>query len=272
MAKSERGIQPFLKWAGGKRWLAERLERQFAALEGRYFEPFLGSGAVFLRYQPSSAVLSDTNAELIECYRALRDAPADVAKCLRRLAKLDPNESYYQVRSSTPKSAPAKAARFLYLNRTCWNGLYRVNLKGQFNVPRGTKTQIILPDEDFEIVSAALRFADIRHSDFEAVVDEAAAGDLVFADPPYTVAHNMNGFVKYNQRIFSWDDQVRLRDALLRAAKRGCSIVLSNADHESVRTLYEGFGSVEAVTRASVIAGNSSARKPTTELLVVQNG
>ncbi len=133
-------------------------------------------------------------------------------------------------------------------------------------MPRGTKTQIILPDEDFEIVSAALRFADIRNSDFEAVIDEAAAGDLVFADPPYTVAHNMNGFVKYNQRIFSWDDQVRLRDALLRAAKRGCSIVLSNADHESVRTLYESFGSVEAVTRASVIAGNARVAAPKADI------
>jgi DNA adenine methylase len=260
--------QPFLKWAGGKRWLAERLAPAFAELLGTYLEPFLGSGAVFFRYTPKKAVLSDANAELIECYLRIKDDHAGVEGALRELAKKSPDDAYYDVRQSRPETPNERAARFLYLNRTCWNGLYRVNLRGEFNVPRGTKTDILLPTDDFSAVSAALQHAEIRSNDFSEIIESAKSGDLIFADPPYTVAHNTNGFIKYNQNIFSWSDQKRLAECLVQAAKRGAIVIATNADHPEVRDLYRDFEHCLSLSRASVIAASASNRRSTTELLV----
>ncbi|MEP4704913.1 MAG: Dam family site-specific DNA-(adenine-N6)-methyltransferase, partial [Hyphomicrobiales bacterium] len=159
--------------------------------------------------------------------------------------------------------------QFLYLNRTCFNGLYRENQKGEFNVPIGSKDKVIFADEDFSEISKALRNAEIRASDFEGTIYEACKGDLIFADPPYTTAHNVNGFIKYNQNIFSWQDQVRLREALLAAVDRGAKVVLTNADHESVRALYGSHGAYRPIGRASVMSGKSEFRTSTTEALYV---
>jgi DNA adenine methylase len=155
------------------------------------------------------------------------------------------------------------------LNRTCFNGLYRENLKGEFNVPIGTKTQVVLPEDKFEEASKLLACADLRSGDFEAVVAEATEGDLVFVDPPYTTAHNVNGFIKYNQKIFTWDDQKRLMDAIAGAKRRGAQIVLTNADHESIHALYADLGTPMVVSRPSVIAGSVGSRRGTTETLFV---
>jgi len=263
--------QPFLKWAGGKRWLAERLAPAFAELTGTYREPFVGSGAVFFRYTPGRAVLSDANEELIECYQRIKVDPQGVERALAKLAEKSPDDSYYDVRSSRPSEPNERVARFLYLNRTCWNGLYRVNLKGEFNVPRGTKNQILLPNDDFGSVSAALSNADIYVADFADSIDDAKAGDLIFADPPYTVAHNTNGFIKYNQNIFSWDDQKRLAERLTSAANRGVTVIATNADHAEVRELYKQFPHAISLARASVIAAASSNRRSTTELFVTNS-
>lgn len=268
MQADQFGLRPFLKWAGGKRWLAETLAPYFEQCSHRYFEPFLGSGAVFFRYLPQKASLGDANAELINCYVTLRDDYRAVETALRELAKMHPDESYYDVRSWSPDSAVESAARFLYLNRTCWNGLYRVNLRGEFNVPRGTKTQILLDTDDFASISNALQGADLAVRDFEETLSGAGEGDFVFADPPYTVAHNLNGFVKYNQSIFSWDDQIRLAKALDRAANRGARVVCTNADHAEVRTLYATGWNAQPVYRASVIAAASGNRRRTSELFL----
>ena len=176
------------------------------------------------------------------------------------------------MRQNEPESAIDRAVRFIYLNRTCWNGLYRVNRRNEFNVPIGTKSAVIFPDDDFVAVSDALRCADLVACDFELAIDEGNAGDIIYVDPPYTVRHNKNGFLKYNKNIFSWDDQIRLRNCLGRAANRGCIIFVSNADHASVRDLYEGFGTVFSVPRASIIAGSPAYRGATSELLVMRNG
>ena len=261
-------MAPFLKWAGGKRWLADKLAPTLAKHGGRYFEPFLGSGAVYFHCLPAPAVLSDSNSDLIECYQTIRNRPGDVEVELRKLAMRHPDEAYYTIRLERPSKAPARAARFLYLNRTCWNGLYRVNLQGIFNVPRGTKTQVILDTDDFEATSRALASADIFCHDFEKSIDLAEEGDLIFADPPYSVTHNMNGFVKYNQNIFSWADQQRLAHCLLRAVKRGASVIATNADHPEVRNLYRDFESTSPLARASVIAASAAKRRATTELLI----
>lgn len=261
-------ILPFLKWAGGKRWLSAALSTQLCSGNGRYFEPFLGSGAVFFHNLPQTAYLSDTNCELIECYQAIRNQHKNVELELAKLAKREPDRCYYDIRAERPASIAGRAARFIYLNRTCWNGLYRVNLKGEFNVPRGTKTAILLPSDDFSKISRALKKATLKVSDFEETISLAEQGDVVFADPPYTVVHNMNGFVKYNQKIFSWNDQLRLAKVLKSAAKRGVSIFSTNADHPEVRALYEASFKMHALNRASVIAAASHKRRNTTELFI----
>jgi len=262
-------MQPFIKWAGGKRWLAHELQKWVPDSFNTYFEPFLGGAAAFFHLQPDTAILSDSNEELIATYRAVRDAPSEIVARLSEHQRQHNNEYYYFIRGSTPTHRYDLAARFLYLNRTCWNGLYRVNLKGEFNVPRGTKNQIIAADEDFLDISKCLQNCEILSSDFENIIDRSDEGDLVYVDPPYTVKHNMNGFIKYNQSIFLWSDQVRLRDACLRAQKRGVTVIISNADHESIRELYACAGKLSSVERASVIAGKASARQSTTELLAV---
>lgn len=266
---SETGVMlPFLKWAGGKRWLFDSEFRSSLPPYRRYIEPFLGGGAGFFALQPSTAVLSDVNPELIDLYTVVRDNPQALQTHLAAHQARHCPDYYYAVRQDVPFDDIERAARTLYLNRTCWNGLYRLNREGSFNVPIGTKTAIVLPTDDFIRASMLLGRVELLQSDFEPVVDRATSGDLLFVDPPYTVKHNLNGFVKYNEKVFSWADQVRLRDAIARAAGRGAAIILTNADHASVRELYQGLGSLDAVARASVISGKTSGRTATSELLV----
>lgn len=158
----------------------------------------------------------------------------------------------------------------IYLNRTCFNGIYRVNLQGEFNVPRGSKNNVLLDEDDFEATARLLGRAQIRLADFESLIDEAGDGDLIFADPPYTVRHNFNGFVKYNEKLFSWSDQERLACALLRANVRGAKVVCTNADHASIRQLYKdsGFNLVE-VCRFSSVSASAGSRRQFEELVIV---
>jgi|SRR5665213_1008863 len=261
-------MKPFLKWAGGKRWLTSSdLLPKFAPY-AKYVEPFLGSGSVFFSTNPQKAILADSNDELVNCYQAIKHRPNLVRRYLVQHRRNHSDEYYYQLRDTQPASAFARAARFIYLNRTCWNGLYRVNRRGIFNVPRGTKNSILFADEDFALISERLADAEIVCADFEFTIGKAKRGDLVFADPPYTVLHNNNGFIKYNETIFSWDDQIRLRDCLVEAARRGVQVYLTNADHESVRNLYEGLGEISRLHRHAKISGKNIGRRPTTELLV----
>ncbi|MBZ0164817.1 MAG: Dam family site-specific DNA-(adenine-N6)-methyltransferase [Notoacmeibacter sp.] len=261
-------MKPFLKWAGGKRWLVERHEFTVPQYSGRYIEPFLGGGAVFFHLQPMQARLSDSNRRLIETYQAIRSHWRLVVDELERYQSRHCASYYYDERSREYDSPVQRAAQFIYLNRTCWNGLYRENLKGQFNVPIGTKTRVIFPDDDFERVAEILSRAHLSCSDFEEAISQATYGDFLFIDPPYTTAHNFNGFVKYNQNIFRWEDQIRLRDAIIQAVERGCKVLITNAAHESVKNLYIGSGQIEMVSRPSVISGKSSGRKGTKEHLI----
>ena len=262
---------PFLKWAGGKRWLTSSDQLPKPLSFERYLEPFLGGGAVFFSLSPKSAIISDVNVELIELYQVMKDNPDDLQLAMSRHQLRHSSDYYYEVRSLVPNSRLERAARTLYLNRTCWNGLYRVNRKGEFNVPIGTKDKVVFAGEDFRDISNALVGADIRCSDFEQTINTAKHGDFLFVDPPYTVQHNNNGFVKYNEHIFSWSDQERLRDAVKRALARGVAVVVTNADHASVRKLYEGVCSYRPVSRASVLSGDPSFRCKTTEALFFGN-
>lgn len=264
---------PFLKWAGGKRWLTRETSITSRIPKGmRYVEPFLGSAAMFFHASPKKSLLNDFNFDLIETYRAIKHDWRGVVALLKRHQTLHlKNMSYYySVRESTPESVNAKAARFIYLNRTCFNGLYRVNRKGQFNVPRGTKDTVFLSTDDFELISLKLQGAQLSHGDFGEVIGECGAGDFIFADPPYTVKHNNNGFIEYNEQLFSWADQVRLRDELASAASRGASVIATNADHPSIHELYANFH-ITIAERSSVMSSIASRRKKTTEAVITLN-
>ncbi|MDQ0421860.1 DNA adenine methylase [Peteryoungia aggregata LMG 23059] len=262
-------LKPFLKWAGGKRWLFETGQFSLPKLHRRYIEPFLGGGAVFFENQPRNAMLSDANWRLIELYTVIRDELEEFELLVRQHASAHSKQYYYEMRSEDFKNPIRRAAQFFYLNRTCWNGLYRENLLGKFNVPIGTKQNVIFETDDFFAWSQALQGTTLLHRDFEEAIDEAEEEDFIFVDPPYTVRHNMNGFVKYNQNIFAWDDQIRLRDALVRASSRGAIFAMTNADHDSIRELYSGIGKQRQLSRNSVIAGRAAHRGQSTELLVV---
>lgn len=261
-------VKPFLKWAGGKRWLTSRYSHLLPPKYNAYHEPFLGSGAVFFHMQPNRAFLSDSNVHLIECYLAMKEDWQSVWNYLLAFKREHSEKHYYQIREAAFRSPTREAARFIYLNRTCFNGIYRENLNGIFNVPKGTKDGVTFSDDDFSAISSALRSASLRSSDFSVAIDQAKKGDFVFIDPPYTVRHNHNGFIKYNQKIFSWSDQVRLRDVVQAAGDRGVLCLVTNACHPSIAELYEGLGNKITVSRSSVIAGASKHRGTYDELVI----
>jgi DNA adenine methylase len=260
--------EPFLKWPGGKRWLVHQYASLFPSQYRRYLEPFLGGGAVFFHLTPQRAVLSDANSELVNAYQCLRKHAKVIEKRLSELQQKHSKTLYYRIRATRPTDPIEQAVRFLYLNRTCFNGIYRVNLRGEFNVPIGTKDRVAYPEGYLEGIATCLHHASIRIADFEETIDRAAADDFVFVDPPYTVMHNNNNFVKYNANLFSWADQMRLVSAVKRAARRGAALMISNADHRSVRELYRDFGTHHRVDRTSILAADMLHRRKTTELLI----
>lgn len=261
-------MKPFLKWAGGKRWLFTEEFIETLPSFDRYIEPFLGGGAGFLSLKPDASIISDVNNNLISLYEVVRDHHKELVLALTSHQEFHSPEYYYEIRSKEFSCKIERASQFIYLNRTCWNGLYRLNKQGKFNVPIGSKSKVLMPDDDFDSTSCALKKAILRCCDFEETIFEAGKGDLLFVDPPYTVAHNKNGFVKYNEKIFSWDDQVRLRDAIVEAVERGAALVLTNADHSSVRSLYEEVGIHTSLERPSVISGAVKGRSKISELMV----
>ena len=259
-------MRPFLRWAGGKRWLVANRPPNLAGR--RYVEPFLGGGAYFFAARAPKATLSDTNAYLVNAYVWMRDDPAGLFKLVTSHFQSHCTEHYYNVRSSLCDNGLQGAADFIYLNRSCFNGLFRVNLKGKFNVPVGTKLYALEDRDEFLRWSQHLQNAEILLSDFEPVINGAERGDFVFLDPPYTVNHNNNGFIEYNEDIFSWEDQVRLHASVERAMDRGADFMLTNADHYTVRDLYADRFNLESVARGSEMAGKTAHRGQTTELVV----
>jgi len=195
------GVGPFLRWPGGKRWLVPKLTQLLPAVTGKYIEPFLGSGALFFQRAPDRACLSDSNEELIQTYEAIRDDWREVVRRLRIHQRLHSTEYYYAQRSAIPTKPAERAARFIYLNRTCWNGVYRVNRKGEFNVPIGTKRNVILPTDDFESVADRLRSAVLRAEDFSTCIARAGdGGDTV----------NLGGWASLRLFAYAADSSTRI--------------------------------------------------------------
>jgi DNA adenine methylase len=264
-------LTPFLKWAGGKRWLVANHPQLFPRTFARYIEPFLGSGAVYFHLAPKSALIADSNDDLIGVFRAIKKNWKLVESALKRHQRNHDATYYYLERARRHHVGYEKAARFIYLNRTCWNGLHRVNLRGEFNVPVGTKTTVCLDTDAFEAVASLLRKATILVSDFEPIIDKAKEHDFLFIDPPYITRHNFNGFIKYNDKLFSWLDQERLFMAVKRAARRGAKILVTNADHSSIRNLYRNLGTAVSLRRHSILAADAQNRGATTELAIMIN-
>jgi len=186
-------IVPFLKWVGGKRWLTARYEWLLPKTYNAYLEPFLGGGAVLFHMKPSNAVLGDVNADLIACYAAIKRNWQLIQRLLEEHQRKHCSEYYYSVRDHRFSDKIEEAARFLYLNRACFNGIYRVNLLGKFNVPKGSKEAIILDDDDFRAVSQALKQCRLVKQDFAKTIALAKWGDFVFVDPPYGAVRNAVG-------------------------------------------------------------------------------
>jgi DNA adenine methylase len=233
-------VQPFLKWPGGKRWLVPwivKIINEYKYIT--YREPFLGGGAIFFALQPKYSVLSDINSDLINTYYQVKQNSASLLESLRSLPVNRATYNYF--RESCPASPLQRAVRFLYLNRTAFGGMYRLNKRGEFNVPFGGGERTVAPLWEYDLVTSsawALRRAKLIAVDFEQALSEAEKGDLVYCDPTYTVTHNNNGFIRYNEKNFSWEDQKRLSRSCHSAAARGALVIVSNACHNDVLDLF----------------------------------
>lgn len=237
---ANRMVAPFLKWPGGKRWIAPKVASCIKeCLQSIYYEPFLGSGAVFFSLRPKRAILSDINSDLINTYLQIRDHHKEVISLLKNLPVT--KEQYYSLRGEEPESATDQAARFLFLNRTAFGGIYRLNKNGKFNVPfgGGARTpEILWRDNLLKKASEELKKANLLTGDFEAVFGMAKPGDVVYCDPTYTVSHENNSFRRYNEKNFSWADQERLVVTAKAAAVRGVAVMITNAYHRCIKELY----------------------------------
>lgn len=261
-------LKPFLRWAGSKRKLLKYLEPFLPVRMGKYYEPFLGGGALFFHLQPRRAEVSDASESLIETYRAVQRAPFEILKRLRPLKPTKKN--FDQIKKRKPVRRIERAAQFIFLNKACWNGLYRVNSSGEFNVPYGwPKSDFIVDDDNLVACSKQLRrrAVTIRCQDFEDISDRVAATDFVFLDPPYVTSHNLNGFADWNEQLFSWKDQKRLAAMARRLVARGANVLVTNADHEDIHRLYSGFGMC-TFDRASTLAGDTTKRRRTSEAIL----
>lgn len=261
--------RPFVRWAGSKRRLLPQIVEYLPATYGHYWEPFLGGGSLLFLLRPPRCTVADACSDLIKAFRAVRDGPRAV---IRHLGSWPVNAStYYSVRALHTTSRFEAAAKFIYLNKTCWNGLYRVNSSGQFNVPYGKpKSNVVLDPPNLLACSDYLRAANplFRTGDFEETVDSVSAGDLVFLDPPYVTRHNNNGFTDYNEKLFTWHDQCRLANFANKLTKAGAYVVVTNAMHRDVLDLYPQF-SVVPLNRHSTLASNSAKRTAVTEALIL---
>lgn len=260
--------KPFLRWAGGKRWLLKSIHNYLPQEEiNKYHEPFLGGGAVyfFLQHEKENYI-SDLNAELTDTYLALKNNVEDVISELRKFH--NSKVEYYKIRNANYRSVEKRSARFIYLNQTSFNGIYRVNLKGEYNVPYGNRSNFQFDYDNLIAVSKRLQNANIQNADFTNVVKNVEKGDLVFIDPPYTVAHNNNGFIQYNQKIFSLEDQYRLAQTIEKIKEVGAFYILTNAAHVKIREIFNNGDTIREVTRSSIIGGKNAKRGKYSELII----
>ncbi|MDJ0704804.1 MAG: DNA adenine methylase [Leptolyngbyaceae cyanobacterium MO_188.B28] len=263
--------RPFLKWAGGKGRLIEQYLPYLPSRLNTYYEPFLGGGAIFFHLFPKikSAVLTDLNPELVNVYRCVRDQVEAVLECLKEHQQHHCKEYFYQVREKPSADPVERAARLIYLNKTCYNGLYRENSKGKFNVPMGRyKNPKIYNPDLLRSVCAALQIAEIEVIPFEAIADlPKDSQDFVYFDPPYFPISATSNFTAYNRYAFGAEDQIRLQQTFANLARRGIPVMLSNSDCPFIRGLYQEFPT-HTIQAARNINSNAKRRGKITELLI----
>ncbi len=270
MSEHQLPPRPILKWAGGKNALIPQYAPHFPSGEAyrRYFEPFLGGAALFFFLQPERSFLFDLNEALIEVYTTIRD---DVEGVITALEAHQNNRDYfYMVRALDPLALPPaeRAARFIFLNRTCYNGLYRVNRRGQFNVPFGRyKNPTICDKAGLRAASRVLRNAHLEVADFAIVLSLAEPGDLIYFDPPYEPLSPTSSFTSYTSSGFARDDQRRLAETYRALDSRGCLLMLSNSSAPLIYDLYSGFY-IHEISARRAINSKADGRGPITELLI----
>ena len=257
----------FLRWACGKTWLVRRLSDLFGEIAfNQYHEPFLGGGSFFFATgHTSRSFLSDKNEALIEAYQAIKSDCEKVIEYLNEYTNCA--DEYYRIRSSTSSNNFERAAHFIYLNQTSFNGIYRVNLDGVYNVPYGHRQKNFLDVDALRAASRALSNATLRSRDFDDSLADIEAGDLVFIDPPYTVSHNNNGFIKYNKSLFSLDDQYRLAKFVDEIRRKDAKYILTNAAHTKIKEIFDVGDRHIEVNRASLIGGKKAQRGAVEEFI-----
>jgi len=285
ITKTEHGtsLKPFLRWAGGKRQLLPILTRTFPADfvlgKNRYFEPFIGGGAVLMSllgspfWEPSSGThasifINDVNEELIGVYRTLKEDPDALIGALGVLSKDISEAKYYKVRGSKPRTPATRAARFIYLNRLCFNGLHRVNSRGEFNVPYGKlRNPTVCDSELLQAVSSMLASVTITCGGFDKAVSGAQSGDLVYFDPPYVPLTPTASFSKYSEADFGEQDQRRLAEVIGGLVERGVRVVLSNSSAPLARQIFQDNLELFAVKANRSISASGASRAPVDEIL-----
>jgi DNA adenine methylase len=261
---------PFVKWAGGKRFLINELISRLPARFNNYYEPFAGGGALFFAiYQKftGQAYLSDINLDLVFAYRAIQDDPRRLITILKNHAENHTREHYYEVRTSEPEEAIDRAARFIYLNKTCYNGLYRVNKSGKFNVPLGTqKNSSIVQESNILRCHEALKCAQVEYKEFDKITPKP--GDFAYCDPPYhpTDAVSFTGYTKMN---FTERDQERLMEFAISLHRKGVFVMLSNSDTPYINDLYKGEPfKISIVNAPRFVNCKADKRNPVREVLI----
>jgi len=258
--------RPFLRWAGGKSWLLKHLTKVKNSHFNNYHEAFLGGGATYFFLVPEGhSYLSDLNSELIETYQAIKENAEEVISKL----SLFKNEEqvYYDTRNKIFDDKFERAARFIYLNQTSFNGIHRVNLKGQYNVPYGFRKKDYISKDAIRAAAQALTNTTLFSGDFYLAIDNIKTNDLVFLDPPYTVSHNNNGFIEYNEKIFSLNDQIRLSNMIDDIKGKGAFYILTNAAHKTIDEIFEKGDKKLELKRGNSIGGTKAQRGQTTEYL-----
>lgn len=254
-------ITSFIRWAGGKSWLVPYVQELLDGLDyNNYHEPFMGGASIFFAIDtPKQSYLSDANEELVNAFIAIRDNPQIVIEYLKGY-KTD-EQSYYEVRESEPEDINKRAARFLYLNTYSFNGLYRVNRQGKYNVPYGQKMDKKINFDRLQSASDKLKRTTVICRDFEQAKENIGPGDLVFLDPPYAVSKESNSmFIGYNSKLFSLDDQQRLSRLIDYIIEQGAYYILTNAAHETIYEIFKGKGRLITRERNSLIGGRNAFR------------
>ena len=269
-------LQPFTKWTGGKRQLLEELRSYMPETYGRYFEPFVGGGALFFDLAPEQAVINDFNEELINAYRQIKNNPAELINLLIKHKENNSKDYYLELRSAdrdgriSRMTGVERAARILYMLRVDFNGLYRVNSKNQFNVPYGRYKNPKIVDVDLLYqISEYLNENDVEilQTDFAEAVKDAETGDFVYFDPPYIPLNETSSFTSYTHEGFSYEEQVRLRDTFKELTERGVYAMLSNSSSPLVEELYKDFN-IYFVEAQRTNGAKSSSRGKISEIIV----